>query len=61
MLKVLLSKDTFIPSTPWRLDLVTPKGKCHLSSHATKKGAIACVKGCSPAAVVTDTRTGKVL
>ena len=61
MLNVILTKDMFIPSTPWRLDLVTPKGKTWLSSHPTKSAAIACVKDCSSTAVITDKRTGKVL
>jgi|LULM01.1.fsa_nt_gb hypothetical protein len=61
MLEVLISKDTWIPSKPWRIDLITPKGKCHMSSHATKKGAIACVKNCSPNTIITDAATGKIL
>ncbi len=61
MLNVLITKDTWIPSKPWRIDLITPKGKCHMSSHATKKAAIACVKDCSPNTIITDTATGKVL
>ena len=61
MLNVLITKDTWIPSKPWRIDLITPKGKCHMSNHATKKAAIACVKDCSSNAIITDTATGKVL
>jgi hypothetical protein len=32
-----------------------------LNSFSTKKSAIEAIKGCSPLAIVTDTKTGKVL
>jgi hypothetical protein len=60
-LNVTITKDTFIPSKPWKVELVTSKGKSWLNSFSTKKSAIEAIKGCSPLAIVTDTKTGKVL
>jgi len=63
-MKVLLSKDTFMGG--WRIDLVTPKGKCFMNGGIrTKKSAIAMIRSAassaSKTATIVDTRTGKVL
>lgn len=64
-MKILISKDTFIPSLPWRIDLITPKGKCFMGSHRTKKDAIELCRDSARVAnknaTIVDTRTGKVL
>ena len=64
-MKILISKDTFIPSLPWRIDLITPKGKCFMGSHRTKKDAIELCRDsalvANKNATIVDTRTGKVL
>ena len=63
-MEVLLSKDTFMGG--WRIDLVTPKGKCFMNGGIrTKKSAIAMIRSAASAAsktaTIMDTRTGKVL
>ena len=63
-MKVLLSKDTFMGG--WRIDLVTPKGKCFMNGgFRTKKSAIELIRSAASAAsktaTIVDTNTGKVL
>ena len=63
-MKVLVSKDKFMGG--WRIDLVTPKGKCFMNGGIrTKKSAIAMIRSAassaSKTATIMDTRTGKVL
>jgi hypothetical protein len=50
----------------WRIDLVTPKGKCFMNGGIrTKKSAIAMIRSAASAAsknaTIVDTNTGKVL
>lgn len=50
----------------WRIDLVTPKGKCFMNGgFRTKKSAIELIRSAassaSKTATIVDTRTGKVL
>ena len=63
-MKVLVSKDKFMGG--WRIDLVTPKGKCFMNGGIrTKKSAIAMIRSAASAAsknaTIVDTNTGKVL
>ena len=62
-MKILISKDTFMGG--WRIDLITPKGKCFMGSHRTKKDAIELCRDsalvANKNATIVDTRTGKVL
>ena len=62
-MKILISKDTFMGG--WRIDLITPKGKCFMGSHRTKKDAIELCRDSARVAnknaTIVDTRTGKVL